>query len=317
MILLCLVLPACAFSQIPDSMNDSKWVNYKRVRVNEENSLRYFEDKRFVTENGDTLTRSLARSKATHNVISETSYLHNKKNGLEVTYFQNGVIEEINYYLDGKLWETISRSDSNGRLLNPGTLHNGNGTIFFTDYHSLDSNCFETFSNGLPEGLYYQPIGSYTAVMGNLTHKKNAVNYFPAKRIVFQDSSGRKYSEVYKVSLFKEIYPEIRKNTPDEILAVQDDSVEEDARNFDELSIGFSDPATIPRGSWKVFNFKTGKTFKSIDYDNSGNPIRIIAYNEDGTVSWQRQYPPCTKRKILKRNPDGSLADEACPDKVR
>src|ERR1700754_2732545 len=161
--LLFFFFPIYSFSQVADSVKDTKWINYKRISVEVENNLKYFEDKIYVSQEGDTLVRSFTKSRATNAVICESSFLHNKKNGLEIIYFPNGVIESINYFLEGKLWEAISRADSNGMLLNPGTLHDGNGTKFFTDYHHLNSNCYQTYKNGLPNGPFYETTGNTSA----------------------------------------------------------------------------------------------------------------------------------------------------------
>lgn len=305
-------LPIFAYSQEHDSLRNENWFNFDRKRSPYERNYRYLNEKLYITKDRDTLIRNITRSKETNEILQESSFHHGKKNGLEIFYFPNGVIEELDYYLDGKLWETISRSDSNGKLLNPGDVHNGNGRHFFSDYHDPDVNCYETYRNGLPEGPYYRITGTSSAVKGELTYKESAVNYLPAKRITIVDTLGRRTTEVYENKLFESIYSDITNNPNSKIITVSDDSVAEDPRNFVDLSIGFDDPAIIPKGNWIILNLENGQVVKSIDFDDNGNAIKIVAYTEKGKIFWERNYSPCSKRKLLKSNPDGSFLEEYC-----
>jgi antitoxin component YwqK of YwqJK toxin-antitoxin module len=311
-LLLLFFLPFSTYSQSRDSANDRKWNNFTRKRGIGEKSIGNWDDKTYITSNGDTLVRSLALSMNTHEILYESSYLHGQKNGLEIAYFPNGIVREINYYLDGKLWEAVSRSDSAGRLLNPGTLHNGDGTKFSADHLGLNPNCFETYKNGLPEGPFFMQTGTSTTVKGNLTYKKSAVNYLPAKRVVYTGPTGEKATGTFENNEFRSIFSDTSNHSDFKLISVAEDSVPERPREFMDLSIGFDDPAVIPRGNWNVIDLNTGKVIKSIDFDDNGNAIKVIAFKKNGEVSLKREFSPCNKRKTLRTNPDGSFLDESC-----
>ncbi|HMH20214.1 MAG TPA: hypothetical protein VK563_00490 [Puia sp.] len=315
-IIVCFLFPLCSFSQGNDSLKNKKWINYNRKRGIGETSIKNWEDKINISRSGDTLVRKFARSMGTGEVLYETSYIHNEENGLEIAYHPNGMIKEINYYLDGRLWETISRSDSNGKALNPGTLYNGNGTRLFTDYHYLDLNCYETYRNGLPEGPYYEQTGTSIAAKGELTYKKGAVNYLPAKKVTYIGASGEKLTGTFDNNSYEAVFHDPRDSVDYKIIAVIDDSVAQPPGEFKEISLGFSDPAIIPRGNWQLINLQNGKVYRSVNYDDNGNPVKVIAFKENGEVFWEKKYSPCNKRKVSKVNPDGSLSGEFCEGKL-
>ncbi|HSZ35207.1 MAG TPA: hypothetical protein VK772_17965, partial [Puia sp.] len=94
----CFLLPMVSFSQATDSLINSKWSNFNRKKSRYEDSPRYREERKNITKEGDTLVQALTRSSETNEVLIEESYLHNKKNGLQIFYWPNGVIKEIDYY---------------------------------------------------------------------------------------------------------------------------------------------------------------------------------------------------------------------------
>ena len=247
------LFPLCSFSQVQDYSKKEKWINFHRKRGIGETSIGNWDDKKYISSNGDTLTRSLAKSMGTGEILYESSYLHNQKNGLEIAYYSNGIVKEINYYLDGRLWETIFRADSTGKLLNSGTLHDGNGTKLFYDHLWLEPNCYETYRNGLPEGPYYIQTGTSTAARGQLTYKKSAVNYLPAKKVTYIGSAGEKSTGIFETDSFESVFHNSR-NSPDlKLISVSDDSVAQSQRDFTDLSISFPDPAIIPWGRLETY----------------------------------------------------------------
>jgi antitoxin component YwqK of YwqJK toxin-antitoxin module len=148
----------CSFGQNKDSLAAEKWVNYKRNRSAGDDNIHNMVNKQYITREGDTLTRSFFMGGDFHQILKEQSFIHNKQNGLEIIYHPNGNIQQISYYLDGKLWDVISRADSNGKLQHPGNLHNGNGVRFFSDRFGIEPDCYMTYRNGVPEGLFIGKI---------------------------------------------------------------------------------------------------------------------------------------------------------------
>src|SRR5580658_1931550 len=142
------------FSQTVDSFRVDNWINFNRKVIGEAYGG-HDEEKAYVTQQGDTLVRRLTLTTGYNEVQQEQSILHGQPNGLSISYYQNGVIAEISYYLNGRLWNVISRADSNGKLYNPGTLRNGTGIRYFFSNFDREPNCYETYREGLPEGPYY------------------------------------------------------------------------------------------------------------------------------------------------------------------
>jgi antitoxin component YwqK of YwqJK toxin-antitoxin module len=136
-----------SFSQVEDSLAADKWVNFNRPRGTGDNYFHNVVDKQYITKDGDTLVGSLFLSAEYHQILKEQSFLHDKQNGLEIVYYPNGVIHTIDYYLNGRLWDVVSLADSNGRLQNPGNLHNGTGIRFFSDEFNVEPNGYMTYKN--------------------------------------------------------------------------------------------------------------------------------------------------------------------------
>jgi antitoxin component YwqK of YwqJK toxin-antitoxin module len=131
-----------------------KWVNFNRPRSTAEFDVTKLETSRHITKEGDTLERHLGLNYLGQ-VLREESWFHDKQNGLRIAYFPNGVVREIAYYLDGLPWDAISLADTTGKLYFPGTLHNGNGTMYFYDYHWSNGPVnFATYQNGHMDGPY-------------------------------------------------------------------------------------------------------------------------------------------------------------------
>jgi antitoxin component YwqK of YwqJK toxin-antitoxin module len=260
--------------------------------------------------------RVIDETSETGEILQETSYLHNKRNGLQIEYHTNGFIKEINYYLDGKLWEVISRADSTGKLLDPGTLRDGNGVKRFHDFYGMDPNCFETYKNGLPEGPFYKVIDAGTAAKGELTYNMAAVNYLPAKKVLYTDAKGDTSTDVFEKREYNFLFSD-SSGLGLKVIRATDDSVVQPAQVFPYLELGFGDPAIVPRGHWEITTLESKKLIETVDYDNCGNAINVIVYKSDGTVFSQKKYPPCNKRKFIKKNPDGSFYGELCMDTLK
>jgi antitoxin component YwqK of YwqJK toxin-antitoxin module len=311
-----LLLPMLSFSQSMDSIKNSKWSNFNRKRSEFENSPRYWEERKNITSEGDTLVEALTRSTETKEVIREESSLHNKKNGLQIYYWPNGVIKEIDYYLDNHLWETISRADSSGRLMDPGTIHQGTGTRLFNDIYGIDPNCYETFKNGLPEGLFYTVCDQGESVKGNLTYKPSSIVYLPAKRIVYVGPKGDTTGAIFELREFKSIFES--PGSDFKVLTITNDSVPQAAKSFPYINIGFGDdPAVIPRGNWQIIDLKTNKIKASIDHDENGNVINLVWFNENGKILSEKKFTPCDKQKIAKYDSNGRYKGEFCEEPMQ
>jgi antitoxin component YwqK of YwqJK toxin-antitoxin module len=149
------------FCQRSDSLVANRWVNYLRPRGVGDNDTHDLVDKQCVTKEGDTLVRRFFVSGELNQVLKEQSLIHNKQNGLEITYYSNGGIKEISYYLNGRLWDVISRADSNGKLQNPGDVHNGSGTRFFFDHYGLSQIATKLIKTEYRKGHFIGEIQLY------------------------------------------------------------------------------------------------------------------------------------------------------------
>lgn len=313
-ILIFTFFPLCSISQIKDSISDLSGNYFQRKRGVGESSIANWKDKLFITENGDTLILQQAISMGVGEILYETSIIHNKRNGLEISYYPNGKIKEINYFLNDKIWEVIYRADSTGKSLNPGNVTNGNGIKYFFDIYFQNQKFYETFKNGLPEGMYYGPEGIGRGVKGRLTYNKSVVNYFPAKKVIYISPNGEKATEIFNLNQYKSIFEDTSNSKMYRIISVQDDSVMQEPESFSPLEISFDDPAIIPVGEWVYFDLKSRVKIESFEFDNSGNVIKEIIYSEGGKVFSEKNYAPCNKRKIIKRNSDGSFLGRFCND---
>jgi hypothetical protein len=302
-------------SQTVDDLKATKWVNYDRKRGIGDHTPGEYDEIQYHSIQGDTLLRLLAKNRGTKEVLYEESYIHGEKNGLAIYYFPNGVIKEIDYYLNGKIWETISRADSTGKLLDPGNLHNGSGIKFFYDFYLTEPNCYETFKEGLPDGPYYAVNGIGTCVKGNLQYKPSSALYLRAKKVRYVDSHGDSVTETFNMGDYKTVFNDLNRLNY-KIIATWEDSVIQLPKTFPYIDIGFSDPAVIPVGQWQILNSRTNKTKGSIDYDANGNAVKLIWFDADGKILSKREFLPCNKQKVTKINADNSFFGDFCIEKM-
>ena len=184
------------------------------------------------------------------------------------------------------------------------------GKIYFSTPGS-DSN-YATYRNGVMEGPYSTTVGPGERVEGEVTYKKSAVNYIPAKRVVYTVGHKAPDTALFELNSFKSIFS--AGDTNRRVLSATDDSVAEEAPTYPFIGISFGDdPAVIPRGTWRLIRVKTGGDAATVDYDDNGNAIRLRYFGEDGTVIRDQHYPPCGKRKMVIRDENGLGATQICP----
>ena len=182
--------------------------------------------------------------------------------------------------------------------------------IYFSTPGS-DSN-YATYRNGVMEGPYSTTVGPGERVEGEVTYKKSAVNYIPAKRVVYTVGHKAPDTALFELNSFKSIFS--AGDTNRRVLSATDDSVAEEAPTYPFIGISFGDdPAVIPRGTWRLIRVKTGGDAATVDYDDNGNAIRLRYFGEDGTVIRDQHYPPCGKRKMVRRDENGLGATQICP----
>jgi hypothetical protein len=185
-----------------------------------------------------------------------------------------------------------------------------NGKIYFSTPGS-DSN-YATYRNGVMEGPYSTTLGPGERVEGEVTYKKSAVNYIPAKRVVYTVGHRAPDTALFELNSFKSIFS--AGDTNRRVLSATDDSVAEEAPTYPFIGISFGDdPAVIPRGTWRLIRVKTGRDDATVDYDDNGNAIHLRYFGEDGAVIRDQQYPPCGKRKMVIRDENGLGATQICP----
>jgi len=279
------------FSQTVDSFSVDNWINFNR-RVIGETYGGHDKEKTYVTQQGDTLVRRLTFTTGYNEVQEEQSILHGQPNGLGISYYQNGAIAEINYYLNGKLWNVISRADSNGKLYNPGTLRNGTGIRYF--FGHPEPNCYETYQDGLPEGPYFWQPADDRAVNGNLTYKKNLVKYLPAKKVTYVVAGGKVDTYVFDTVAFRNIF--LTGDSLLKILKISSDSLEEQPKEYKYIDQRFDDPAIVPRGTWRVVNPKKRVPIVTVVFDDYGNPVKVTRYDPEGNIVSEKSFPPYSRR---------------------
>jgi antitoxin component YwqK of YwqJK toxin-antitoxin module len=283
---------AC-FSQTVDSFSVDNWVNFNRSVIGETYGG-HDKEKVYVTKQGDTLVRRLIVTSGYNEVQQEQSILHGQPNGLSISYYQNGAIAEIDYYLNGKLWNVISRADSNGKLYNPGTLRNGTGIRYFFSNFDREPNCYETYRDGLPEGAFYWQPTDERAVTGNLTYKKNLVNHIPAKKVTYAVAGGKVSTNIFDTAAFRNIF--LTGDSALRILKLSSDSLEENPKEYKYIDQGFDDPAVVPRGTWRVVNPKKNVPIATVVFDDYGNPIKVTRYDLKGNIFSEKNFPSYTRR---------------------
>jgi hypothetical protein len=192
----------------------------------------------------------------------------------------------------------------------PTTPTGGSGIAWFPTRYS-DSN-YATYKNGVMEGPYSCGVEVGERVEGEVTYKKSAVNYIPAKRVTWSVGNKPPVTALFELNSFKSIFS--ADDTNRKVLSAIDDSVAEQAPTYPFISVSFGDdPAVIPRGAWRVISTKTGKDVALVDYDDNGNAIRIRYFDEEGTVIREEHFAPCGKRKMRRRDPNGMGSEQICP----
>jgi hypothetical protein len=304
----------CTVAIAQDSVTQ-KYANYQRSRGISDNTPAKYERRKYVSESGDTLVQEFARAMSTNDILRETSYLHNKKNGLEITYYPNGIISTVDYYLDGRLWQVISRADTSGRLIDPGTLQEGTGIVLIYSVYGFDSLGYETYKNGYPEGKYAVKEDTYL-IQGYLTYKRSAVNYLPGKKVTYTNLEGKVGTGVFKDDEYASLFLDTSHGTGLKVLSVSQDSVMEGGRDWLYLPLYryFSDPAIIPKGKWTMTNTRTSRVVTMVLHDDNGNPVKVVKYKQNGDVLSSQEFPSCNKRKLLKRSAEGEIIGEYCPN---
>jgi|HubBroStandDraft_1064217.scaffolds.fasta_scaffold94588_2 hypothetical protein len=281
------------FSQTVDSFRVDNWINFNRKVIGEAYGG-HDEEKAYVTQQGDTLVRRLTLTTGYNEVQQEQSILHGQPNGLSISYYQNGVIAEISYYLNGRLWNVISRADSNGKLYNPGTLRNGTGIRYFFSNFDREPNCYETYREGLPEGPYYWQRDDEWAVTGNLAYKKSLVKYLPAKKVTYAVAGGKASTDVFDTAAFRNIF--LSGGSDLKVLQVSSDSLEEKAKEYKYIDQGFGDPAIVPHGTWRVVNPQKKVPIVTVVFDDYGNPVKVTRYDPKGNVLSEQSFPSYNQR---------------------
>jgi hypothetical protein len=186
----------------------------------------------------------------------------------------------------------------------------GSGIAWFPTRYS-DSN-YATYKNGVMDGPYSCAPEMGERVEGEVTYKKSAVNYMPAKRVTYTVGNKPPVTALFELNSFKSIFS--ADDTDRKVLSAIDDSVAEEAPTYPFISVSFGDdPAVIPRGTWRVIRAKTGKDVALVDYDDNGNAIRIRYFDEGGTVIREQHFAPCGKRKMSRRDPNGMGTEQICP----
>ena len=157
---------------------------------------------------------------------------------------------------------------------------------------------------------YATTVNPGERVEGEVTYKKSAVNYIPAKRVIYSVRNKKPDTALYELNSFQTIFAP--GDTTRKVLSATDDSVAEEAPIYPFIGISFGDdPAVIPRGAWHVIRTKTGTDAAIVDYDDNGNAIRVRAFSEEGTLLKDEHFPPCGKRKMIQRDALG--ATQICP----
>ena len=159
---------------------------------------------------------------------------------------------------------------------------------------------------------YAATVNAGERVEGEVTYKKSAVNYIPVKRVIYSVGHKKPDTAFFELNSFQTIFAP--GDTSRGVLSATDDSVAEEAPTYPFIGISFGDdPAVIPRGAWHLIRSKTGTDAAIIDYDDNGNAIRVRAFSEDGTLLKDEHFPPCGKRKMVRRDPNGMGATQICP----
>ena len=282
--------------KIINSVKKWTWRDYADQRFNDKYSGGFM-SKDFIAKNKDTLTREVLIYHMPDNYINaEWLQIHGKKNGPQILYFPDGKIHSICYYLDDKPWEAVYLADDSGRLYNPGTLSNGNGTLNFLNPIYDAYKGFTTYKNGEEEGTFvYIGIGVW---IGQVKQKPECMTYNKGVKVTYiypwnKDTA----SDYFDSASYKELFVNNPKSQAKIIDVKPDSSINEYYANEDMDFIFNINRATIPTGKWQEIDPKTKKLMEELEFDECGNTIKHIFYDENGKVTLAKTFPPCNKRK--------------------
>jgi hypothetical protein len=162
------------------------------------------------------------------------------------------------------------------------------------------------------EGPYSTTPEAGERVEGEVIHKPGAVNYIPAKRVIYSFRHRKPDTAFFELNSFQTMFT--AGDTSRRVLSATDDSVAEEAPTYQFIGIGFGDdPAVIPKGTWHLIRIRTGKDLATVDYDDNGNAILLRYLDDDGSVMKEAHFPACGKRKMVRRDPNGMGAEQICP----
>lgn len=312
-----------SIGQFSDTLIKGKLVNFQRKRT--------FGDYAVKNSFLDTTLRAgfgtmqrLITINPSYQLAQQQVVVNGKLNGLSISFWANGIVNSVDYYFEDRLWETISKTDSTGKLLNPGTLVNGNGLVYkYTPKGKRISTT--TYKEGYPSGPYSK-VGSelspfsYGTVHGrvfltegDLTYRPSAVNYFIAVKMKYINEDNDTVTKTVEKVHYDSVYSR-REYFDYKILETTKDSLMQLSSANYILDMHFDDPAVIPKGKWKVFDgIDRKKLLMEVDHDENGNAISIIVYSK-GKKFNEFTFPPCGKRKLPVLNDDGSYKEDRCLD---
>jgi hypothetical protein len=232
-------------------------------------------------------------------VLYQRWALNNEVNFLLIGYYPNGIVHNIDFYLNDLPWETMSLSDTAGTTHDPGTLKEGNGTKSFMSYTGRSLG-FETLKNGHEDGEYlHLDVNSNTGISGLVKYHPACINYEPAFEVKFVLNKDT-ILEILDTTFYSQI---LIKQKGVKIISVRPDSLKEEAPQYDILTEYFRETENVPVGKWRYFNSETNKTLVEIDFDDCGNEMTRTYFNDDNTIRDKIIYSTTTKtRRIRKRH---------------
>jgi hypothetical protein len=267
-----------------NSTKAERWINFNRIKEDPYYRANAKWNRQFLTEENDTLNREFYYShfRDTGPILYEFSKINGKLNGLAIGFHPNGRIYSVKYYLNDKLWEVISLADSSGECYDPGTLANGNGTSSFmsNDGHYLG---YATYKNGVQDGEYYHISGFHgLALKGTLSYEPNCIKFRPAIRTKFINEVKDTVTITLDSTMFKEFFNKERYSQI-KVLETIADSLIDQPRINPNLDEDFG-AGSFPIGKWKRFFPEINKVYWEYEFDNCGNLLSEVHYNDNGSV---------------------------------